>query len=800
MGLNTGIAKRLQTGAADVIPMPTASPADNQVLVYLAGEFVWQGMVGGGDMLAANNLSELTDRAAARSNLDLEPGIDVMAWDADLAAMAALSTAPFGRSLLEQVSDSAVRTLIGAGTSNFDGAFSSLSGLPTTLAGYGITDAAALVHVHIIDDVTGLQAVLDSKASSSHTHAQSDITNLVSDLAGKAAASHTHAQSEITDLVADLALKADLVGGVLPTSQLPSLAIADFLGEVADQTAMLALTGQRGDWCYRTDTSTDWQLIADDASLIGNWRQRQAPGSNVISVNSQTGVVVLSYTDVGAAAASHTHIIDDTTGLQAALDGKQAAAAGLTSIAAASTVGSLYYLSAAGTWSAVTVGTGLDFTGGTLTATGGGGGAIDISGTPAATQVMLWVDADTAEGSSKFTFNTATATIRWEQLAGTYQCHSDGRYLYVGTSTGATTTGLRLNTDTGSKVANVAMNGVTDGLLALHGAAASNTYGCIQLFGQTHATFPSAIRFLTNNGQRGLIDVNGLWNIQGDVEVRDGTTPLDFSVFKTYTSGSSYERVAIDTVSSATENRIYSESGSVGGTYRDLVIGASPNAAFVEVLRIDSSGDVTLDRASGLDAGAPAAGDLVLILDVSDGNKLKVVQASTLGGGGGGTVTSVAVSGSDGIEVDSGSPVTSSGTIALGVNKAGMLSHLTLDAGALLGTFGDNVNVIQDGAKAFVQVKRACTITGWRVAETGGVSSTIAFDIWRDIDANFPPTVADSIVGTTAPTLTAQSTNTGTDMTGWSTSCNAGDWIVFVVDGAPTAALHAIIKLDVTWT
>ena len=47
-----------------------------------------------------------------------------------------------------------------------------------------------------------------------------------------------------------------------------------------------------------------------------------------------------------------------------------------------------------------------------------------------------------------------------------------------------------------------------------------------------------------------------------------------------------------------------------------------------------------------------------------------------------GTVTSVAVSGSDGIEVDSGSPVTSSGTIALGINASGLATHLGLDTAA----------------------------------------------------------------------------------------------------------------------
>ena len=39
------------------------------------------------------------------------------------------------------------------------------------------------------------------------------------------------------------------------------------------------------------------------------------------------------------------------------------------------------------------------------------------------------------------------------------------------------------------------------------------------------------------------------------------------------------------------------------------------------------------------------------------------------GGGGSGTVTSVAITGSDGIDVDSGSPITSSGTIALGLSN-----------------------------------------------------------------------------------------------------------------------------------
>ena len=90
-----------------------------------------------------------------------------------LTAISALTTTSFGRSLLTQVDAAATRTTIGAGTSSFDGAYSSLSGIPstfaptvhnqawstitstpTTLSGYGITDAANAIHYHAGTDIT----------------------------------------------------------------------------------------------------------------------------------------------------------------------------------------------------------------------------------------------------------------------------------------------------------------------------------------------------------------------------------------------------------------------------------------------------------------------------------------------------------------------------------------------------------------------------------------------------------------------------------------------------------------------
>lgn len=62
----------------------------------------------------ANNLSDVASPATARANLGVAIGTDVQAFDADLAAIAALATTTFGRSLLTQADAAAARTTIGA--------------------------------------------------------------------------------------------------------------------------------------------------------------------------------------------------------------------------------------------------------------------------------------------------------------------------------------------------------------------------------------------------------------------------------------------------------------------------------------------------------------------------------------------------------------------------------------------------------------------------------------------------------------------------------------------------------------
>lgn len=116
---------------------------------------------------------------------------------------------------------------------------------------------------------------------------------------------------------------APLVGGIVPQANMPAVAVVDFLGAVANQAAMLALVGQRGDWCTRNDLGTDWQVIAEPSSSLANWRERTYPASPVSSVAGRVGAVTLAAAD-----------ITDSTTVGRALMKAADAAAGRTAIGA----------------------------------------------------------------------------------------------------------------------------------------------------------------------------------------------------------------------------------------------------------------------------------------------------------------------------------------------------------------------------------------------------------------------------------------------------------------------------------
>lgn len=125
-------------------------------------------------------------------------------------------------------------------------------------------------HAHVISEVTNLQATLDGKAASSHAHIIADVTGLQTALDGKAAASHTHLASQISDSTA--------AGRTLLTAV-----------DAAAQRTTLSINN------------------VDNTSDV----------NKPISTAGQTALN-------GKADTSHAHAIADVTGLQTALDGKQA--------------------------------------------------------------------------------------------------------------------------------------------------------------------------------------------------------------------------------------------------------------------------------------------------------------------------------------------------------------------------------------------------------------------------------------------------------------------------------------------
>jgi hypothetical protein len=202
--------------------------------------------------------------------------------------------------------------------------------------------------------ISGLVDALDGKQA-----AGSYATAAQGALADTALQSGT-AISTVSGLSTALSAKADLVGGKVDASQLPALAITDtFIA--ADQAAMLALsTAEVGDVAIRTDVSKSFILKVAGPATLANWQELLTPPNAVLSVAGKVGAVDLAAADISglgtaattaasayATAAQGTKAdsalqsgaaISAISGLQTALDGKQASGSYESAGAASSAV------------------------------------------------------------------------------------------------------------------------------------------------------------------------------------------------------------------------------------------------------------------------------------------------------------------------------------------------------------------------------------------------------------------------------------------------------------------------------
>lgn len=177
---------------------------------------------------------------------------------------------------------------------------------------------------------TAQQTALDAKATTAALTAHSSATNnphaTTKAQVGLGNVDNTSDATKPLSTAATTALaaKADLVGGKVPTSQIPALAITDVF-TAASQAAMLALTAERGDVAIRTDTNMTWILSTDDPTVLGNWVQLgSGAASGVSSVNGSTGAIVLDKTSVGLGNIDNTSDANKpvSTAMQTALNAK----------------------------------------------------------------------------------------------------------------------------------------------------------------------------------------------------------------------------------------------------------------------------------------------------------------------------------------------------------------------------------------------------------------------------------------------------------------------------------------------
>ena len=258
-----------------------------------------------------------------------------------------------------------------------------------------------------------------------------------------------------------------------------------------------------------------------------------------------------------------------TDGITAAAvaSGYQPLDADLTALAALTGTNNIYYRSAADTWSSVTIGSGLSFTGGTLSATSSGG-ITSLNGLTGATQTFAVATtgtdfAITSSGTAHtFSIPDASATARGLITTGT-QTIAGAKTLSGAATFSAAGTALSVTN-------NVQVSGNTT-TYRLY----SNSQR-ITIFNHIICGGGFGIHFNSTTGQDTGDTAIVRGSAAGVVAIRLSTTAHTLQVNNTYTSDTSFERVSLGW--SGNICTLETQAGSGGGTLRGLKIGSASSS------------------------------------------------------------------------------------------------------------------------------------------------------------------------------------------------------------------------------
>ena len=108
--------------------------------------------------------------------------------------------------------------------------------------------------------------------------------------------------------------------------------------------------------------------------------------------------------------------------------------------------------------------------------------------------------------------------------------------------------------------------------------------------------------------------------------------------------------------------------------------------------------------------------------------------------------------------------------------------------------FDGGTSALVSGLKSRMPVAFDCIIEeATLVADATG---SIVIDLWKDTYANYPPTVADTITAAAKPTLSSAIKTTDSTLTGWTTTITAGDVLIANIDSV-SGITQAILTLKV---